>query len=72
MSTSACIRFYFVPAVASLCYENGQIIGHVLALVIMAKWANTSSPTSSVVWQLAKVDKEKKEIAWCTINNRDE
>ena len=69
MSTCACLRFYFVPAVATLCYEN---VGHVLALVIMAKWANTSSATSSVVWQLAKVDEEKKEIAWCTINNRDE
>ena len=31
-----------------------------------------SSKLSSVVWQLAKIDEDNKEVAWCLIKGRDE
>ena len=31
-----------------------------------------SSKLSSVVWQLAKIDEDNKELAWCLIKDRNE
>ena len=30
-----------------------------------------SSKLSSVVWQLAEIDEDNKEVAWCLIKGRD-